>query len=83
MAGEKIEFNQVITQVVTDYLANRPDLVAALKRRVDDPASWIIARFRATFDDIQLGKLTGLDVQIVKIVLEMVESFLTGKVYRK
>jgi hypothetical protein len=83
MAGEKIEFNNIITQAVTDYMANRPDVVAALKRRVDDPTSWLISRFRESFTEQQFGKMAEIDVQIVKIVMEIVESFLTGKVYRK
>jgi hypothetical protein len=83
MAGEKIEFNQTITQSVTDYLANRPDLTAALKRRVDDPASWLVAQITGQFDEIKLGKLHGMEIDIVKVVMTIAESFFTGKVYRK
>ena len=83
MAGEKIEFNQTITQAVTDFLANRPDLAVALKRRVDDPASWLVTQIQKHFDEIQLGKLAGMEKNIVAIVMEIVETFMTGKVYRK
>ena len=83
MPGDKIEFNQTITQSVTDHLANRPDLALALKRRVDDPSSWLEAEIRKHFDEIQLGKLAGMEKDIVKIVMGIVEAFLTGKVYRK